>query len=75
MKDIKTRILEALQRCSIIMHEDDESVELDSFSYINAIIEIENEFDIEIPDYYLAENLFVSFDNICEVVRTLVCPK
>lgn len=72
MDDIRKRLIEVLNRCSIIIDEDaDSELNLDSFSYINAIIEIENEFGIEIPDYYLAKNIFSSLDGVCEIIREL----
>lgn len=71
MENIRERLLEVLDRCSIVIDEK-EVLDLDSFSYINAIIEIENEFDIEIPDIYLKENIFSSVDGICEIISELL---
>ena len=70
--EIKSRILKAMERCSIIVGAEDAPINLDSFSYINAIIEIEGEFDIEIPDYYMGENLFISIESVTAVVVDLL---
>ncbi|CAG9623698.1 hypothetical protein BACCIP111883_04530 [Sutcliffiella rhizosphaerae] len=70
--NIKERVTECLFRLGIEI-EDDESFELsetitDSFFFITIILELEQEFDIEIPDDYLSIDLFQSIDHLTEII-------
>lgn len=46
---------------------------IDSLLFVSAIIEIEQEFGIEIPDKYLTKDqIFLSLDQTEEVVKLLI---
>ena len=46
--------------------------ELDSIQIISAIVEIEECFDIEIPDEYLVAEFFENIDHIVDVILELM---
>lgn len=82
MDDIRARLIDVFDRCSLIedlslSSEDNlklvegSSGEMDSFSYMSTLIEIESEFGIEIPDQYMVENLFSSIDSLCALIADL----
>lgn len=64
--------------CSV-MDESEEDItvvestaaELDSFTYISVLLEIEERFEIEIPEKYLGENILVSLDFLCNLIEDL----
>lgn len=43
----------------------------DSLSYISLIVELEQSFDIEIPDDYLMQGKLETFQDICNMITTL----
>ena len=55
--DVKTKINEIFERYGI--DSEGENAELDSFAFISMVIEIENEFELELPDEFMN---FFSFD-------------
>lgn len=86
MDEIRKRLIEVFDRCSLIedvnlsLEEnlklvESVSSEIDSFSYISTLVEIESEFDIEIPDEYMIGNLFSSMDSLCELIIDLIKAK
>ncbi|MBC8559264.1 acyl carrier protein [Fumia xinanensis] len=44
----------------------------DSVSFIGLIVELENEFNIEIPDEYLTPDSMKTFEDVCNMVETLL---
>jgi len=44
----------------------------DSLKFITAIVEIENELNIEIPDEFLIYDKFSSFNSFCDMIASLV---
>lgn len=50
-------------------------MDMDSLSYINAIVGIETEFEIALPDEALAENIFISMDACVALIESLVIEK
>lgn len=67
------RLHEALDRCSLHIEDGMDRLEsLDSFSFINAVLEIENEFGIEIPDHLLGEDLFSSLSDLSDLIDSCI---
>lgn len=71
MMDIETKLINIFEDTGIIIDKDSkkENLNLDSLHYISIICEIENEFDIEIPDEMLSNNpleTFSDFENMIE---------
>ena len=44
----------------------------DSVSFIGLIVELESSFNIEIPDEYLTDDSMKTFDDVCNVVESLM---
>ena len=76
--DVRKELKEVFIQCSLIDETENDITEvgkigegIDSFTYISIIVEIENRFDIEIPDEYLVTNLLSSIDSLCEMILGL----
>jgi acyl carrier protein len=63
------RIKECIESNGIVINDDGTFDELDSIKFISSIVNIEQEFDIEIPDEYLLIETMSSFENI----KTIIC--
>jgi len=48
---------------------------IDSFSFIQLVVELEQEFDIEIPDVYLNMDHFSTIEKTAEIVIELISQK
>ncbi len=55
----------------ISLGEEDEDLELDSLQTIALYVDIENTFEIEIPDEYLSNENLLSFRNFYELLTIL----
>lgn len=55
----------------ISLGEEDEDLELDSLQTIALYVDIENTFEIEIPDEYLSNENLSSFRNFYELLTIL----
>lgn len=55
----------------ISLGEEDEDLELDSLQTIALYVDIENTFEIEIPDEYLSDENLLSFRNFYELLTIL----
>lgn len=51
--------------------EEDTQLELDSLRLIALIVEVENTFDVEVPDEYLAQGILSSFRDFYELLVLL----
>lgn len=78
-EDVRNDLKEIFVQCSLIDETESDitviekmGAEIDSFTYISIILEIENRFDIEIPDEYLGTNLLSSIDSLCEIILELL---
>ena len=75
MKDeIWESILKVFERCGVEVSLDGDEVnikEMDSFIYITTLVELENEFSIEIPDSYLGHDIFSSMESLCDIIMDL----
>ncbi|WP_304432763.1 phosphopantetheine-binding protein [Acutalibacter muris] len=75
----KNRIIECLNHLGILC--DAESNFLlsdiidDSLLFVSMIVEIEQEFGIEIPDEYFQPDRLISFSDLVEMVNTLSSTK
>ncbi len=58
----------------IFISEDayEEPMFLESLQFVAIIIDIEEEFSIQIPDEYYLMNKLVSFHDFCEMIQTLL---
>lgn len=56
--EVKEKLEAILVRYGISMNSKDDEAEIDSFGFISMIVEIENEFNITIPDDFLSISLF-----------------
>lgn len=75
--EIKLRIVECLDNIGIFIDSSDESdISLenyiqDSIHFIMFVVEIEKQFNIEIPDEYLIFSNFDSINKICDLLEVL----
>ena len=49
----------------------DEDID-DSLTYISFIVEIEEEFNISIPDEYLQADIIETYDDVAEMIQQLL---
>lgn len=49
-----------------------DDLSIDSLTFISLLIEIENEFDIIIPDEFVKLDLFRNFDDIVDIIFDLM---
>ena len=64
----RTKLLQIFKNNGIFVNEDDldEALEMDSITYITLVVDIENTFNIEIPDDQLVYNNNFTFKSIDE---------
>ena len=68
------RVLEVFDKCGVEMIPGCDEVDtekMDSFIYITTLVELENEFSIDIPDSYLLQNIFSSTESLCNIIMDL----
>lgn len=75
--DYKNDIIMCLNNIGVIIEDLDleERIEVhltDSISYVSFIVELEQYFDIEIPDEYLENQSIQNFNDIVAIVNMLV---
>ena len=46
--------------------------DIDSLTYISFIVEIEEEFNISIPDEYLQADIIETYDDVAEMIQQLL---
>lgn len=70
--DIEKKLLNCLKHVGIIVEEDEldmiEDFIEDSITFITLIVEIEQEFDIEIPDEFLSIERMATISSIKEMI-------
>lgn len=74
---IRKRVINCLNTVGILIDPTSDDVNLndydvDSISFISFIVEIEKEFDIEIPDGYLYVDVLQSLNGFINLVEQLV---
>lgn len=75
MEEIRKKVIECFNNLGFVIDNDD-SVDIldfldDSITYISFIVEIEQAFEIEIPDEYLLQGSMRTLGNVCEVIESL----
>lgn len=73
--EITNRLIQCFERIGIIVNEGNfdisEEVE-DSLMFVSMIVEIEQEFGIEIPDEYFGGDRLVSFHDIENMIESII---
>lgn len=77
MDDITERILNCLLELGIVFEREENNFELtdyieDSLTFISFVSELENEFDIEIPDEYLLQGVLGTLNDLKNIITLLV---
>ena len=77
MDDITERILNCLLELGIVFEQGENNFELtdyieDSLTFISFVSELENEFDIEIPDEYLLQGVLGTLNDLKNIITLLV---
>ena len=75
-KVIKEKVVECMNYLGIVNFEDDINFNVgdyitDSIMFVSFIIELEQMFNIEIPDEYLVVDRLQTFDDICHMVELI----
>lgn len=75
--NIRNRIIECLDRVGILVEAEEDDVNVndygvDSISFISFIVEVEKEFNVEIPDGYLYVDVLQSLNGFVHLVEQLV---
>ena len=68
-KDI---IIEMIELNGAEINEKGEIEDIDSIVFISLVLDLEEEFNIEIPDEYLLMSTFSSIDNITLIINKLI---
>ena len=69
MSELENRVKTILEQNGIFFYDDiEENFDLDSLTYISILVELENEFQIEIPEQYLTKRIN-TFKVFCDMVR------
>ena len=77
MDDSTERILNCLLELGIVFEQEENNFELtdyieDSLTFISFVSELENEFDIEIPDEYLLQGVLGTLNDLKNIITLLV---
>ena len=68
----KERILRCLEENGVTVNSQGNLMEVNSLSFISTIVDIEQEFDIEIPDEYLLVNVLSNIEQINAIIELQV---
>lgn len=71
----RERIVRALEQTGVetnLENELDLAEQFDSVTFISAVLELEQEFGIAVPDVYLNMQFFASIDHTTEIVEQLI---
>ncbi len=75
-QEIEEKVWEILDNLGVVEKEGEKAVihneEIDSIQLVSIIVEIEENFDVEVPDEYMNPEFLLSFDHIVEVVEELL---
>lgn len=72
---IRDIIIENIELKGAEINEEGTIEEIDSITFISLVLDLEAEFNIEIPDEYLLMSVFSSVDNIVSIIETLITSK
>lgn len=74
--EIKDGLYKIFDEANLIERREDNKVilcnDIDSIQVISIIVEIEEKFQIEIPDTYLSANIMKDFDRLVDMVEELL---
>ena len=70
--DIESKLIEIFNDYSIDIYNEQQVSDIDSIEYISLIIEIEDSFDIEIPDEFLDGNIFFNIDMLKSLILNMI---
>lgn len=70
--EIIERIRKCIEESGIDVLESGELDNIESINFISAIVNMEQEFDIEFPDEYLLIDTMSNIENICYVVKQVI---
>ena len=75
-QEIEEKVWEILDNLGVVEKEGEKTVihneEIDSIQLVSIIVEIEENFDVEVPDEYMNSDFLVSFDHIVDIVEELL---
>lgn len=75
-QEIENKVWEILDNLGVIERENDKTIihfeEIDSIQLVSIIVDIEECFNVEIPDEYINPEFLFSFDHIVNVVAELL---
>lgn len=75
-QEIEEKVWEILDNLGVVDKDGEETVihseEIDSVQLVSIIVEIEENFDVEISDEYMNPEFLLSFDHIVDVVEDLL---
>lgn len=72
---IRDIIIENIELNGAEINEEGTIEDIDSITFISLVLDLEAEFNIEIPDEYLLMSVFSSVDNIVSIIETLITSK
>lgn len=68
MNNIKGKLMKIFNDNGVVVISEDEIIDVDSLIYISIIVEIEEEFEIVVPDEYLITNQLTCLSEYIELV-------
>lgn len=69
--DIKTEIERIFEENGINITDPDSLENIDSIQYVTIIVEIEQFFNITLPDYFLVDNALADFQKLINIVTDI----
>ena len=69
--DIKTEIERIFEENGINITDPDSLENIDSIQYVTIIVEIEQFFNITLPDYFLVDNALTDFQKLINIVTDI----
>ena len=75
LMNVMNKLRVCLEESGIVILDDGSFDEMDSITFISAIVSIEQEFEIEFLDEYLIMNVMGNIDQLYEVVSHMINDK
>ena len=71
MSELENRVKTILEQNGIFFYDDmEEILDLDSLTYVSILVELENEFQIDIPEQYLTKGIN-TFRGFCDMINKI----
>ena len=71
-EEVRNKTKKILEICGFEINGDNWSIEnmneMDSILYISTLVELENNFNIEFPEYVLQNNILESMEGLCNLI-------